>query len=131
MSYVKSAPSIRSNWKIFPKKNSLNLRPKMPCFGIFGVKFWKTISYLKQHPQICQTEKYCGKPKLSKFWTKNALFGFFGAIILRNYCHIWNQHPQISLIAKFSEKTKISKFGTKYAWLLYFSGSILKNYSHI
>ena len=29
--------------------------------------------------------------KMLKFGTKNALFGYFLARILKNYCHIWNQ----------------------------------------
>ena len=47
--------------------------------------------------------------------TKSALFGYFWARILKNYCHIGNQHPQISLIANFREKTKMPKFGNKNA----------------
>ena len=42
-SYVKSAPSIRSNCKVFSKNNWLNFWPKMPYFGIIGVKLWKMI----------------------------------------------------------------------------------------
>ena len=52
---------------------------------------------------------------MSKFGTKNALFGYFWARILKNYFHISNQHPQICLIAKFLEKVKMPKFGTKNA----------------
>ena len=33
--------------------------------------------------------------KMLKFGTKNALFGFFWARMLKNYCHICNQHPKI------------------------------------
>ena len=50
---------------------------------------------------------------MSKFGTKNALFGYFGARILKSYWNIWNQHPRISQIAKFYEKMKIPKFGNK------------------
>ena len=57
------------------------------------------------------------KTKMPKFRTKNALFGYFWAGILKNYCYIWNQHRQIFLIAKFHGKTKMSKFGTKMAYL--------------
>ena len=72
--------------------------------------------------------------KMPKFGTKSALFGYFWARILKNYCHIWDQHPQIcqkwvfnsyskfqclriSVIAKFCEETKMPKFGTKNALL--------------
>ena len=33
--------------------------------------------------------------EMPKIATKNALFGYFWARILKYYCHIWNQHPQI------------------------------------
>ena len=38
---------------------------------------------------------------MSKFGTKNALFGYFGYALfgagnIKNYCHIWNQHVEIS-----------------------------------
>ena len=41
---------------------------------------------------------------MSKFETKNALFGYFWVRILNNYCHIWNQRPRICQTAKFREK---------------------------
>ena len=50
---------------------------------------------------------------MPKFGTKVALFGYFLARILKNYCPIWNQHLQISVIGKFCEETKMPKFGTK------------------
>ena len=39
--------------------------------------------------------KFLEKTKMPKFGIKNALFGYFSARILKNYCYIWNQHPQI------------------------------------
>ena len=68
---------------------------------------------------------------MSKFGTKNALFGYFWARILKNYRHICNQHPQICLIARFCEKTKKSKLETKNSLFGYFWARILKNYYHI
>ena len=42
--YLKSAPSNLSNYKISRKKQKcLNLGPKMPFWGIFGLEFQKTI----------------------------------------------------------------------------------------
>ena len=49
--------------------------------------------------------------------TTSALFRYFWARILKNYCHIWNQHLQIIEIAKYFEETKLPKFGTKNAYL--------------
>ena len=57
---------------------------------------------------------------MPKLGTKNALFGYFGARTLGNYCHISNHHLRIFLIAKFCEVTKILKFGTKNALFEYF-----------
>ena len=69
--------------------------------------------------------------KISKFGTKNALFGYFWDRILKNYWHIWNQNRQIFQIGKNREKMKMSKFGTKNALFGCFWARILKNYCHI
>ena len=54
--------------------------------------------------------------EMLKFGTKNAIFGYFGDRILKNYCHIRNPEPRICQIAKFREKKmKIPKFVTKKA----------------
>ena len=76
-----------------------------------------------------------------KIGIKNALFGYFCARFLKNYCHIWNQTPQINQIAKFHKKMKIAKFGTKYVLLsifdqecliwLFYGQNFLKNFCHI
>ena len=55
--------------------------------------------------------------KMSKSGTKNALFGYFWARTLKNYCHIWNQHPRICITVKFCAKTKMPTFGTKIPYL--------------
>ena len=68
---------------------------------------------------------------MPKFGTKCTLFGYFGARILKNYCHVWNKHPRIWLIVKFREKTKMPKLGTKNALFWYFWARILENYCHI
>ena len=98
------------------KKKSLNLGPKMPYLGIFDQKcdiwvllccnFKKLLSHLKtSSPWICLIAKCHDIMKMPKFGTKSALFGYFWARILKNYCHIWNQHPRITVIAKFCKKT--------------------------
>ena len=57
---------------------------------------------------------------MPKFGTKSALFLYFWARILPNYCHIRNQHLRISVTAKFCEETKMPKFGIKIALFGYF-----------
>ena len=68
---------------------------------------------------------------MTKFGTKSALFAYFWARILRNYCHNWNQHLQISVIAKFCKQTKMPKFGTKMPYLGIFWEELKKNYRQI
>ena len=54
--------------------------------------------------------------KITKFGTKNALFGYFSVRILKNYFHISNQHPQICHTAKFCEKNNLN-LGLKMPYL--------------
>ena len=68
---------------------------------------------------------------MPKFGTRNALFGYFRARVLKNYCHIWNQDPRICLATKLREKTKMPKFGIKNALFGYFSAGIWKECYHI
>ena len=114
---------------------------------VFSDRNWKKNCHIwNQHPWICLfhiwnqhlegliciISKFCRKTKMPKFWTKNALFGYFWATVLRNYCRIWNQHPQICLFAKnFVKKTKIPKCGIKNALVGYFGARIIKNYCRI
>ena len=57
---------------------------------------------------------------MSKFETKNALFGYGWDRISKHYFLISNQHPRICLIAKFRGKTKMPNFGTKNVLFGYF-----------
>ena len=51
LSYLKSAPSNLSNCKILLKKQKcINLGPKIPYLGIFGLKFRKTIVIFEISP---------------------------------------------------------------------------------
>ena len=61
------------------KQKCLNLGPKIPHFGIFGLEFEGD-----QHPQICLIAKLCEKMKMPKFGTKNALFGHFWGLNFKN-----------------------------------------------
>ena len=57
---------------------------------------------------------------MPKFGTKIALFGYFCARILKNYCNISSKHTQICLIPKCSKKTRRPKFGIKSILVGYF-----------
>ena len=63
--------------------------------------------------------------------TKNALFWYFGARILKSSCQILNQHPRICQTVKFRENMEVPKFGTKSVLFRYFWAQILKQYCHI
>ena len=115
----------------FKKKQKwLNWGPKMPYLGNFLVRTLKIYCDIwNQHPRTCQTGKFRKKTKTRKFRTKNVLFTYFGASIIKNY--IWNQHPRICQITKFREKLKMPKFGTKNAFLGYFLTGSWKEYCDI
>ena len=119
MSYFKSAPANRSNFKILWKKLA-KFWTKNALFGYFWARIFKrycriwnrTLIFVKfnkiyknclncHHPQTCLIAKFCKKTKMPKFVTKKALFGSFCDRTLKNYCHIWNQHSQIYEIEKF------------------------------
>ena len=140
MSYLKSAPWNLYICKILRKnKKCLNLEPKMPYwvfltknaqFGCFGAKILKKLlSYLQSAPSNLSNCKISWKNKNAQisdqecliwvFLTKNALFGYSRARILRNYCHIWNQHPKMCQIAKFCEK-KCLNLGAKMPYVAVF-----------
>ena len=75
--------------------------------------------------QICQIGNFPEKKK-PKLGTENALFRYFCARTLKNYCHILGEHPGICEIAKFCEKTSFPKFVTKNALFGYYWARILK-----
>ena len=64
---------------------------------------------------------------MPKFGTKNALFRYLWAKMLKTCCHILNQHLQICLITKFYKKKKIPIFATKNAFLGIFELEFLKS----
>ena len=65
--------------------------------------------------KVKNTKLWDQKSLIWVFLIQNALFGYFWAGILKNYCHILNQQSRICLIAKFCEETKMTKFRTKNA----------------
>ena len=132
MSNLKSASSNLLTCKVSSKnKKILNLGPKIPYLGIFGLQFNKNYYQIfNQHIRICETIKFHPKWKKKKSETKNALFGSL-ARMLKNYCHISNKRPPNWVIAKFRAKIRILKFGTKNCLILVFWAAILKSHCHI
>ena len=78
LSYLKSALSSLSNGKTSQKNpKRLHLGPKMPSF-FEKLEFSKKCCHItNQHPEFCLIAKFCKKPKMPKFGSKNALFGYF------------------------------------------------------
>ena len=70
---------------------------------------------------------------MSKFGTKNALFGHFWASIFKNLVKFEISTFQFVYLQNFARKTKMPKFETKNALFLlgYFWARILKNYCDI
>ena len=58
---------------------------------------------------------------MAKYGTKNALFGYCWAIILKRFCPIVNQHPQICEISKF-HKQKCLNLGRNMPYLVITKG---------
>ena len=51
--------------------------------------------------------------RIPKFGTKNALYGYFWARIVKKLLSYLKSTPQVCLFAKFNEKTIIPKFGAE------------------
>ena len=89
-------------------KKTLNLSPKAPYLGIFGLQFNKNYCKIfKQHSQICENKVSSKTKKI--FFRPKMLYLPLWAGMLKNYCHICNQRPPIYLMAKFRAKMRILK----------------------
>ena len=106
--------------------------PKIPYLCISGLEFENnTVIFEINTLAFVYCQNFVKKWKCINFGTKTALYWYFGAGILKQYCHISNPHPQICLNTRFCEKTKIPKFGTQNALSWSFWARVLKNYYHI
>ena len=79
MSDLKSASSNLLTCKVSSKNNRfLNLGPKIPYLGIFGMQFNKNYYQIfNQHTQICETIKFHLKRKKMNLGTKMLYQGFW------------------------------------------------------
>ena len=73
MPYLKSASSNLSTCKVSSKNKSiLNLGPKIPYLGIFGLEFNKDYYQIfNQHPQICEAINFHPKQK-KQIWDQKS-----------------------------------------------------------
>ena len=78
MTNLKSASSNLLTCKVSSKnKKILNLGPKIPYLGIFGLQFNKNYyQTFNQHTRICETIKFHPKRKKNRFGTTNAICVF-------------------------------------------------------
>ena len=60
----------------------------MPDLGILGLEFSNTIVIFEIRTLEFLIAKFREKMKIPKFGTKNALFGYFWARIIKDYRHI-------------------------------------------
>ena len=82
LSYLKSAPSNLSNWKLAEKTKFPKFGTKNALFGFIWGRILKNYCHISdQHPQICQIPKFCETVERPNFGTKNVLFGYFWARI--------------------------------------------------
>ena len=122
-------------------------RAKNALFEFFWAGIWKShcnIGY--KHPWVSLKTNFRAKVKILKFRIKNvlfvifalkfenaivifensALFRYFRAGLLENYCHIWNQQPQIFLKRKLITKIKILKSMTENGLFVCFRQQVWK-----
>ena len=68
------------------KRKSWNLGWKMTCLGIFKLKFEKTIAISDINTlKFVQMRKFVDNKKKIKFRRKNAVYGYYSAVILKSY----------------------------------------------
>ena len=110
------------------EQKTLNFRPKVPYLGVFRMQFWKTIFIFEIRAFEFIKNKFVQNKKIkSNFgWTKDTLFCYFWALILKKYYHIWNQQYRICQDEKFRPKIETLKFGTKNVSCEYFWAVDLK-----
>ena len=96
---------------------------------ILDYNFKKLCDIWSQQLQVCLVAEFHEKTKMPKNGSKNELFGYFWARILKHCFHICNLHYQICLTEKFPKKnTKKSEFWTKNDLFWHFWARILKHY---
>ena len=112
MSNLKSASSNLLTYNDSSKnKKNLNLGPKLPYSGIFGLQFNKNYYQIfNEHTQFCETIKFHPKQKKKKNLEQKCSIWVFG--MLKKYNHISNKRPPNCVIANFRAKIRILKFGT-------------------
>ena len=94
--YLKSEPSNLSNCKILRKnKNASIWDQKCLIWVFFDWSLQIILQNLKSVLSNLTNCKISWNMKMTKFGTKNALFGYFSTGFWKNYCDNWNQHPQI------------------------------------
>ena len=132
MSYLKLASSNLLTCNVSSKnKKTLNLGPKIPYLGIFGLQFNRNYYQIfNQYSRIWKTIKCHPEPKKNKLRTEKALLGLWAGMF-KDYCHICNQRSPICRIAKFRAKIRILKFGIKNVLFGYFWAGMWKQYCHI
>ena len=107
LSYLKSASSNLSYWKILQKKTKmLKFGTTNALFGCLWPNILKNYCHIwNQHPQIAVIAKFLEIMKMAKFGTKNALFRYFWARIFKKILPFLKSAPSNLSICKISWKS--------------------------
>ena len=84
-----------------------------------------------QRPPICLIAKFRTKIRITKFGTKNALFGCFGQQFRKTIVIHAISTLEFALVQSLVQKIKTPKSETKNARFPYFGAGISKHYCHI
>ena len=111
----------------------------MPDLRIFELEFENNIVKFEIGTHwFCLIAKHREIMEMPKFRTKNVLFRYIWAWILKNYWHIWNQRPRTChkrIFNSYSEfwyrVWKCLNFGPKMLYFGIFGLEFTKNYCHI
>ena len=114
--------------KLMEKQKCLNLGPKCfiwviltknALFWCFWTRIFKKYCHIwNQHSQICLTGKFCKKErKMPKFGTKNPIFAYFWAGILKTFVIFEINTLRFLYLQKFTKKQKYLNLWPKMPYL--------------
>ena len=93
-------------------KKAPNLELKMLYFGIFKLEFEIALVVLHASTLLFSKIQIFVQHKKFSSLGQTALFAYFWAVILKNFCHIWNLHSKFVKMQSYVPR-KILKFEIK------------------
>ena len=127
MLYLKQHYKNSQIAKICQKIKMPKFRTKMPYLGLFEREFSQTIVIFEINTlKFVNLQNFPKKNKSLKFGTKNGLFWYFWARILKNLCHIWNSTVKFVKLQNFLKKQKCLSFRKKRLICVFFGRNFKK-----